>query len=159
MSPRAACRLESLGFSAVYDYAAGKSDWTGSGLPTEGTHADLPRPGRLARETPTCRPRDTVAFARKRAGDGGVCIVTSDDGIVLGRLRGKALDGDGEMTVEDVMETGPTTVRYDEFLPDLVERMQKSGVESILVTKPSGHLVGILRRKDAEESLADLLKT
>ncbi len=156
MSPRAACRLESLGFIAVYDYAAGKTDWTGSGLPTGGTQADMPRPGRLARETPTCRLTDTVATARERAGDGGACIVTSDNGIVLGRLRGKTLEHDGALSVADVMEAGPTTVRYDEFLPDLVDRMQKAGVGSIVVTKPSGELVGLMQRSDAEELLAEV---
>lgn len=156
MSPRAACRLESLGFSAVYDYAPGKTDWTGSGLPTEGTHADIPRPGALARRVPTCGLNDTVATARDNAGDSGVCIVTSDDGVVLGRLRRKAFEQDAQSTVEDVMEAGPTSVRFDEFLPDLVERMQKAGVGSILVTKPSGHLVGVMQRNDAEEVLAKL---
>lgn len=34
-SPRAAKRLEELGFSDVLDYAAGKEDWRGAGLPTE----------------------------------------------------------------------------------------------------------------------------
>lgn len=156
MSPRAACRLESLDFDAVYDYAPGKTDWTGSGLPTEGTHADIPRPGGLARQTPTCGITDTIATAREQAGGGGICIVTSEDGVVLGRLRRKSLDRDGESKVEDAMEVGPTTVRYDEFLPDLVERMQKSGVGSIIVTRPSGQLVGVMKRKDAEELLAEL---
>ena len=32
MSPRAAWRLESLGFSHVYDYVAGKIDWLAAGL-------------------------------------------------------------------------------------------------------------------------------
>jgi hypothetical protein len=36
MSPRAACRLETLGFGAVYDYVAGKADWLAHGLPREG---------------------------------------------------------------------------------------------------------------------------
>ncbi|MDP9069241.1 MAG: CBS domain-containing protein [Actinomycetota bacterium] len=156
MSPRAACRLESLRFSAVYDYAAGKTDWTGSGFPTEGSHADIPRPGHLARPTPTCRLSDTVATARERARDAGVCIVISDDGIVLGRLRGRAFEQDGASSVVDVMEPGPTTVRYDEFLPNLVERMRKGGVGSIVVTKPSGALVGVMQRSDAEEFLAEL---
>ncbi len=36
MSPRAASRLESLGFREAYDYAAGKADWFAAGLPMEG---------------------------------------------------------------------------------------------------------------------------
>ncbi|MDP9404293.1 MAG: rhodanese-like domain-containing protein [Actinomycetota bacterium] len=34
MSPRAAWRLEHLGFAQVYDYVAGKVDWMAAGLPT-----------------------------------------------------------------------------------------------------------------------------
>ena len=40
MSPRAACRLEALGFTELYDYVAGKADFVVSGgfddLSTEG---------------------------------------------------------------------------------------------------------------------------
>src|SRR5688572_23586838 len=36
MSPRAASRLETLGFEQVYDYVAGKADWGSGGLPLEG---------------------------------------------------------------------------------------------------------------------------
>ena len=36
MSPRAAWRLDSLGFTEVYEYSAGKSDWAAYGLPLEG---------------------------------------------------------------------------------------------------------------------------
>ena len=34
-SPRAARRLEALGYGNVYDYEEGKQDWIGAGLPTE----------------------------------------------------------------------------------------------------------------------------
>ena len=33
MSPRAACRLDTLGFEHVYDYLTGKYDWLARGLP------------------------------------------------------------------------------------------------------------------------------
>jgi hypothetical protein len=41
--PRAACRLELLGFTQVYDYVLGKADWLAHGLPTKGERAQLPR--------------------------------------------------------------------------------------------------------------------
>ena len=44
MSPRAAWRLESLGFGDVYDYVAGKVDWMAAGLPIEGANAHHPAP-------------------------------------------------------------------------------------------------------------------
>jgi len=54
MSPRAAWRLESMGFAEVYDYVAGKADWGAPCLPLEVTAA--PRVGELARRhVPTCR--------------------------------------------------------------------------------------------------------
>jgi hypothetical protein len=42
MSPRAACRLDTLGFEHVYDYMPGKVDWLARNLPVEGTAADAP---------------------------------------------------------------------------------------------------------------------
>ncbi len=32
MSPRAACRLETLGFAQVFDYTAGKAEWLAYGF-------------------------------------------------------------------------------------------------------------------------------
>ena len=97
MSPRAAWRLESLGFSKVFDYVAGKADWMASGLPVEGKLADYPRAGSVARtDIPTCRLTDRLGDARDRTldADQNVCVVVNDDRIVLGRLRGDALRGD-----------------------------------------------------------------
>jgi 3-mercaptopyruvate sulfurtransferase SseA len=37
MSPRAAWRLEGLGFERVFDFVGGKAQWRERGLPTEGT--------------------------------------------------------------------------------------------------------------------------
>ena len=156
MSPRAAWRLESLGFTKVYDYVAGKIDWLAGGLPVEGTLADLPRAGEVARkDVPTCRLTDRVGDVshRVREADDNVCVVTNDEGIVLGRLRPRALDADPETPVEEVMESGPTTTRPDDPLDALTERLQSARVGSILVTTPDGRLVGILYRKDAEQRL------
>src|ERR687896_90471 len=94
MSSRAACRLETLGFRRVYRYEAGKADWSANGLPVEGTETSIPTAGAAVRGgAPTCRLDDSVAGAAGRARSAGwdVCIVTTDEGIVLGRLRGDVL--------------------------------------------------------------------
>jgi 3-mercaptopyruvate sulfurtransferase SseA len=52
MSPRAAWQLEALGFSDVYDYAAGKLDWISRGGPTEGNGPTI----RSRARRPTGRP-------------------------------------------------------------------------------------------------------
>ncbi len=158
MSPRAAWRLESLGFTKVFDYVAGKTDWMASGLPVEGKLADYPRAGSVARtDIPTCPLTDRLGNARDRTldADQNVCVVVNDDRIVLGRLRGDALRGDPGATVESVMESGPTTIRPDEPLEAIVERMRDQRVASILVATSEGRLVGILYRKDAEKQLEE----
>ena len=61
MSARAAWRLESLGFTQVYDYVAGKLDWLAAGLTSEGSNAQQPRAGDVARsDVPTCRLQERL---------------------------------------------------------------------------------------------------
>ncbi len=159
MSPRAAVRLETLGFAQVFDYAASKADWTSAGLPTEGILAEQPRAGNIAqRDIPTCGLANRLGDARDRAQDAdkNVCIVVDDHGVVLGRLRGDALGEDPGATVESVMEDGPTTIRADASLREITERMRKRRVGSILVTDPEGRLLGILYRSEAERALAEI---
>ena len=150
MSPRAACRLEQLGFTDVFDFVDGKSYWLASGLSTEGTQADLPRAGNAAdTRVPTCRPHDTIATATAAIAASGwdQCIVTDEGGIVAGRLRASHLDGDPTRRAEDVMELGPTTIRPDTALDDILARMTERDTKSIIVTTPTGLLVGVLRRR------------
>ncbi|MGH2731202.1 MAG: CBS domain-containing protein [Actinomycetota bacterium] len=153
MSPRAAWRLESLGFRNVFDYAAGKSDWKARGLPTEGEGASEARPGSIARRVPTCRVDDRLGDVKTRVGNDGMCIVTTENGVVLGRLRAKQLAADPESLVGDVMEDGPTTVHYDESLPGLAERMAERNVRAVVVTDPDGKLIGVMHLEDAAQAI------
>jgi CBS domain-containing protein len=158
MSDRAAWRLESLGFTRVYRYSPGKDGWLTMGLPTEGPDAATPRAGDVAdRDAPICALHDRLGDVRNRlrAAGGTSCIIVNDQRVVLGRVRGEALDGDAEQTVEAVMEAGPTTVRLSEPLDKLIERMQKRKTSSIIVTTAAGVLVGVLRREDGERRLAE----
>jgi hypothetical protein len=67
MSPRAAWRLEGIGFERVYDYVPGKADWFASGLPREGKLASVPTIGEAARrDVPTCAPAEKVGAVRER---------------------------------------------------------------------------------------------
>jgi len=94
MSPRAAWRLERLGFKGVYDFAAGKAAWLAMGWPREGNEAAVPNAGELARRgTPTCSLEDRVGAVKEQVETVGreVCMVVNQAGIVEGRLRGRAL--------------------------------------------------------------------
>src|SRR2546426_8658932 len=102
MSPRAAWRLESLGFPEVYEYRGGKADWLAAGLPTEGTGSRKPRVLEFVRrDVPTCRLGETVADAAARATAAGsdVCMVVNEQDILLGRLDPKELQSDGALLV------------------------------------------------------------
>ncbi|MBA2278398.1 MAG: CBS domain-containing protein [Chloroflexia bacterium] len=156
MSPRAASRLESLRFSRVFDYVAGEADWLAFALPTEGTKTDQPRAGPVTRvDVPTCRLTDWLSDVRDKVRAAGweSCIVVNERGVVLGRVRGDALEGHSARTAEEVMRAGPATVRPNEPLGSLVQRMRNRNVDSIVVTTPDGVLVGVLRRTDAERRL------
>src|SRR5918995_4150519 len=94
MSPRAAWRLEGMGFTDVYDYPPGKADWSASGLLMEGTGANEPTIGEVARrDVPTCAPAEKVGAARERAHEAGWdrCVVVGKERVVLGLLREKEL--------------------------------------------------------------------
>jgi CBS domain-containing protein len=157
MSPRAAWRLESLGFAQVYHYAVGEADWLAFGLPSEGRDADKPRVVQIVRrDVPTCSLRERVGEARERVQASGwdECLVVNDERVVLGRLRGAALAAPAETIVEAVMESGPSTIRPDETLAKLLPRMRGKRVETMVVTTPDGRLVGVVDRQAAERALA-----
>ncbi len=157
MSPRAAWRLEGLGFEKVYDYVPGKADWAASGLPTEGTLAAVTSAGDAARrDVPTCAPEEKASEAWEHARRAGWdrCVVVNGERVVLGLLREKDLTSDPGASVEDVMRDGPATFRPDAPASKMARRMSERGASAVVVTTSDGRLVGLLYRKDAER-LAD----
>lgn len=151
MSPRAAWRLESIGFTQVYDYVAGKADWFANGLPSEGTAANDPRADSVARrDVPTCLLTATVEAARKRLEGTGwrVCVVVNEERVVLGLLGQDALAADAEIPVEAVMESGPSTWRLNGALTDIHMYMQRHQVSDVVITTSDGRLYGVVRRQD-----------
>jgi predicted transcriptional regulator len=156
MSSRAAWRLESLGFSQVYRYVAGKLDWFAFDLAMEGEFAGIPKANDVVRrDAPTCHLRDRVGEVYRRCQDAGwkVCLVVTKSKIVLGRLRKEAWDADPNTLAQEVMEEGPSTFRPDVFLETLVKRMRARKVGSVVITNSNGVLIGVLYRRDAEERL------
>ncbi|MCH8949299.1 MAG: CBS domain-containing protein [Chloroflexi bacterium] len=115
----------------------------------------------MRQDTPTCRVTERLGDAQERSKAAGqsVCIVTTENGVVLGRIRGEALEGDAGMSVESVMEAGPTTIRPDTPLNEYTEHMRAMRVGSILVTTSTGRLLGILHRQDAEKKLGSSTTT
>ena len=152
MSPRAACRLERLGFDQVYDYTAGIADWKAAGLKVEGeedtglTIADATRS-----DIPTAEPNEVMGDVLDRTTSAGwdEAFVVDCDGVVVGRLRGDVWSADPAIPISEAMELGPTTVRPDGSLHALVARMEKRDTRLVVVTDPQGHLIGALLSEDA----------
>jgi len=157
LGSRAAWQLAHLGFEQVYHYVPGKADWFAAGLPGEGSEADLPRVGSLARpDVPTCLPNERIADVRRRVHDAGwdVCVVTDEARIVLGLLRQEQLASGGDIVAEEIMDLAPGTSRIDMTIEAMAEHMRTKGVHRAWITTPDGALVGMLHRGDVEQYLA-----
>ena len=141
-----------MGFNDVYDYVAGKLDWMAAGLPTEGTNAQRPRAGDVARkDVPTCGLLECVGDVRERvqkAGFGAV-VVVNDEGIVLGLLRSKELNSEPDLLIERVMRPGPSTFRPFVSILEMAHYMVEHKLESSPITTSDGRLVGLLLQEAA----------
>jgi CBS domain-containing protein len=150
MSPRAAWRLEQLGYSPVYDYAAGKVDWLAAGLPTVRADSGERRALDAADpDPPTCGP-DEVPDDVDAAAVSSL-VVINEHRVVLGRYRAGGPPPRGSTSVGDLMEPGPTTVRAHEPLAPLLKRMRQRRVGEVIVTTPEGELLGVVRRPKEDQ--------
>jgi rhodanese-related sulfurtransferase len=153
MSPRAAARLETLGYDA-YDYALSKVDWMAHGLPIEVTEATHPTALALIRDdVATCtldESPDDIAV-RIDASRYGFALALSRDRVVLGRVRRSRLD-DAVANVESALEPGPSTIRPHTTIEELNERLARSEIQTLIVTDPEGKLFGVVRRDDVDRA-------
>jgi rhodanese-related sulfurtransferase len=151
MSPRAACRLATLGFAHVYDYMPSKVDWMARGLPLEGTKASEPRTIDFARpDVVTCGLGDRADDVARQvaASPYGFALVVSDTNVLLGRLRRGALERDPQARAEEILEPGPSTVRADSNPSELAERLRDANLSTAVITDPDGRLLGVTRLTD-----------
>jgi Mg/Co/Ni transporter MgtE len=152
LSPRAACRLATLGFTRLYDYTPGKVDWLARGLPVEGSRANDPTAGSLARHDVATVPLDaSTGVVRRAIADSpyGYALVLSMGAVVLGRVRKSALDAlsDGD-PIDTVLEPRPQTIRPHLPGGKLRERFEAYSFRTLVVTRPDGTLIGVVRRDD-----------
>jgi predicted transcriptional regulator len=145
MSPRAAWRLERLGFTHVFDYVAGKEDWLSYGLPREGK-AQLAVDA-IDTNVPICGFDDDIESVRKLVSRFGYGVVVNEEGVVMGRIRKTRLEELTGARVEDVMEEGPTTARPSEELGSLLHSMSHANVIRMLITRSDGTLFGVIDRE------------
>jgi len=107
---------------------------------------------------PTCRLDERLSDVRTRVSAAGwdTCFVVNDEKVVLGRLGRAALAGENDVSVEEAMSAGPSTVRPSLELDRAVERMRRQNLTALPVTTSQGRLLGLLERDTAERVLAEL---
>jgi Mg/Co/Ni transporter MgtE len=158
MSPRAAWRLEDLGFPDVAHYGGGVADWMASGLPIEGSMADDLHVAAVARaDVPTCGPRETVGDVRERLRGSAwdTCMVVNEHRIVLGRLYPNDLrDADPRPPTEEAMSPGPVTYRPDFLADQLLDVMEQRDLDTAPVTTSEGMLIGLVRREELTRAVS-----
>jgi len=140
----------------VYDYVDGKNDWMSAGLPTEGTNAQHPRAGDVARkDVPTASLTEKLGDvkARVRAQGWDAVVVVNDERVVFGLLRAKELEKDPELLIEQAMRPAPSTFRPFVVLHEMLQKMVDHKRENVPITTSDGRLVGLLLQKDVEEAL------
>jgi CBS domain-containing protein len=109
----------------------------------------------LAGDVVTAAPDEPVGEVRARVAGSPYefALVVAGDGTLVGRLAGAGLAGDPTERAERVMEAGPTTVRPDRQLEELVKAMREKDLAVLPVTNPEGRLLGVLPRPLAEQTL------
>jgi Mg/Co/Ni transporter MgtE len=128
----------------VHEYRGAKMDWLAHGFEYEGD-ADLV--GRhLHTDVQTCHLEERVGAVAERVGDATLCAAVSKDGVVLGALGTRELHEQADHLVATVARRAPSTVRPSEERSALEERMLRKNVAAVLVTDPTGHLLGRFER-------------
>jgi Mg/Co/Ni transporter MgtE len=83
-------------------------------------------------------------------------LVTGEDGMLLGRVRASALNGDDDhdRPVSEIMELDPSTVRPHRAAGELAEQLAEQDLSWAIVTTPEGRLLGVAWREDLERAAA-----
>jgi rhodanese-related sulfurtransferase len=152
LSPRAAHRLERLGYGDVHDYGVGKMDWLSADLPYEGEAVLVAANTR--RDPVAADLEDPLEELSERivADPAGLAVVVDRDEVVQGVIGSPELKGaDLTGTAESAMRAGVTTVRPSEQLDALIRRMDRADVDHVVVTRADGTLVGLFGLGDLRE--------
>jgi Mg/Co/Ni transporter MgtE len=137
-----------MGFSEVYDYAAGEADWIAMGQPTvrRDTKERIEQVAR--KDAPTCALQDTLESIRtKLPKDWNVCVVLNADRIVLG-LVDFSRELDRDKSIGESMRPAPLTFRPGRTVSEVCDLLKTKNFAVALVTTSVGQFIGALRRDE-----------
>jgi Mg/Co/Ni transporter MgtE len=92
----------------------------------------------------TCTLETPVKDLAVRLEDRDLAVVV-DGRVVLGVVRKPALEGKLELSVAEVMDEAPPTLRADVKVEELGARFAKLDGDALLVTTPQAELIGVVR--------------
>jgi Mg/Co/Ni transporter MgtE len=107
----------------------------------------------MRRDAPTCGPDERLQDVRTRIGEWDTCFVLDADGVLLGRLGRSALASDDDVSAEEAMTNGPSTIRPSARLDWSLARMEKNDLTNLPVTSSDGRFLGLVTREDVESAL------
>jgi len=80
--------------------------------------------------------------------DGELVGMVSDRDILRSGAETEGMTFVGQRLVRDVMTTGVVTCHLDERIGDAIDRMLRLHIDSLVVTEPTGKVLGILTSTD-----------
>ena len=104
-------------------------------------------------DAPTSGPDERLHDVRARLGEWDTCFVLDAGGVVLGRIGRAALASDDDVSAEEAMTDGPSTIRPSARLDWSLARMEKNDLTNLPVTSSDGRFLGLLTREDAQAAL------
>jgi len=93
------------------------------------------------------RLSDVKERAARLGGD--AVVVVNEQNIVMGVLRAKELQQDGNLTIEKAMRPGPSTFRPYVSAKEMAAFMVEHNLDCSPITTSDGKLVGLLYQADA----------
>jgi len=82
-----------------------------------------------------------------------MCVAVNDARVVLGVVKEEAMIEDPDAAVEQIMESGPVTIRPSWSFEETTEYLREQKTDHILVTTSDGQLVGFFDQKSAERQM------
>lgn len=82
-------------------------------------------------------------------------VVVNEQRVVLGLLRAKQLESDGDQLIAEAMRPGPSTFRPYVLAEEMARTMSEQNLESSPITTSDGRLVGLLMQADDEAAVGD----
>ncbi len=98
-----------------------------------GCRSKARREARPAQARTSAPPHDQLGEVCERLDETGwdTCFVVDERRVVLGRLGRRAIRGREDVSAEQAMTLGPSTIRPSARLRDIVERMQKQQLTNL----------------------------